>query len=398
LGTGDLTSFLTALLARLPVGDLSVQRAIFDQIVTGVVRSALPSAQVCSLVQASRVALLRSCIDADLIGSDDLEVALQRAETQVVAPAPVAFEALANDIQMCRNAARATSQALAACREERAAIDAERHAQAARAERAEGARASVAQQLEQVQTWLREAQAEVKQVQAARQDSEQQLAVASQAGQRASGDLQRLHAERQQIEQNLQQALRQQQQLDQQLQAANAQREQVEQQLQAAHAQCEQQEQQVQQLSAQRDEATALGRQADERLAAQLASHRELEREFLERDHSLRSMHEHTAELARIVGLANDGDREGLERRLAFLLQEAEKFAATLRSAGAADERALLTNLDSLAKQLANTERTLREREQWVVALLQEVTARRLFPRDLLDHERAFLDRFGKPS
>lgn len=409
LGTAELATFLTALLARLPVADLSVQRAILDQITAGVVQNALPSAQVCSLVQSSRVALLRSCIDADLVGSEELEGALLRAESQVVAPAPAAFAALANDIAMCRNAARATSHALAATRSERTAIDTERHAQSARAERAEGARATTAQQLEQVQVWLREAQAEVRQLQAARLDAEQRLVAADESGRRAAADLQRSHADCQQLQQNLQAAEQERQralqeaelvraQLAQQLQEARQQNQQLERQLQQVQQQAGHLEQQIATLAAQHDEARLLGRQANERLAAQLESHRELEREFLAVDQSLRSMHEHTAELARIVGLADAGDRDGLERRLKSLLAEVEKFAATLRSAGAPDERALLTNLDGMAKRLANTERTLREREQWVAALLQEVTTRRLFPRGLQDHERAFLDRLGTSS
>lgn len=365
LGTGELQAFLTALLARLPVGDLSVQRAVLDRIVAGVVQHALPAAQVCGLVQASRVALLRSCIDAELIGSDELDRALLRAESQIVTPVTAAFEALANDITMCRNVARATAQALAVTRRELAEIDQQRHAQSARAERADGARATAAQQLEQVQTWLREAQAETRQLQEVRREQDQRLAAAV----RAEQEVLRLQAERQQMQQAQQEA-------------------------QSLH---EQAQQEVARLTAELDEARLLGQQANQRLAAQQQSHRELERDFLAADHDLRSMHEHTAELARIVGIAHAADRDQLASRLTFLLQESDRFANTLRTAGAPDERALLASLDALAKQLKDTERTLREREQWIATLLGEVTSRRLFPRDLQPHERAFVDRLGKP-
>jgi hypothetical protein len=401
LGTGQLSAYLAAILARLPAGDLSVQRAVLDQITTGLVQHALPQAQVCALVQSSRVALLRSCVDADLVNRDELDAALHRAERHLVAPVAAAFEALAQDISLCRNAATATARTLEQTRAERRQIDTERHAQSDRAERADGARGHVEKQLEQVQVWLREANAELKLVQERRGAAEQKLADVSQ---RSGEELRRLQGEREQLAQQLQ-AEREQSTLKlqaererstQQLEAARQANEQSAQQLQQVSGERDQLRQQVQRLTRERDEARLLAQKTDERLAAQLQSHRELEQEFLSVDRSLRGMHEHTAELARIVGLASDSDRDGLQRRLTFLHEEAEKLAATLRTAGAPDERALLTNLDRLAQQLAATERTLREREQWIGVLLQEATSRRLFARPLQDHERAFLDRVGK--
>jgi len=412
LGTGQLSTYLAAILARLPAGDLAVQRAVLEQITTGLVQHALPQAQVCALVQSSRVALLRSCVDADLVNRDELDAALHRAERHLVAPVAAAFEALAHDISLCRNAATATARTLEQTRTERRQIDAERHAQSDRAERADGARAHVEKQLDQVQVWLREANAELKLVQERRGAAEQKLADVSQ---RSGEELRRLQAEREQLVQQLQaereqstlklqaererstqQLQAEREQLTQQLQAARQANEQSAQHLQQVSGERQQLRDQVQQLTRERDEARLLAQKTDDRLAAQLQSHRELEQEFLSVDRSLRGMHEHTAELARIVGLASDSDRDGLQRRLTFLHEEAEKLATTLRTAGAPDERALLTNLDRLAQQLAATERTLREREQWIGVLLQEATSRRLFARPLQDHERAFLDRVGK--
>lgn len=374
LGTGEMVAFVAAVLARLPGGDPSVQRGVLDRLIAGMVQHALPAAQVCALVQTSRVALLRSCVDAKLVNGDELPTLLRRAESQVVTPADAAFAALAHDIVQCRNAAAATSRTLEATRAERRQFDAERHAQSDRAERADGARASVEKQLEQVQTWLREANAELKRVQEARQAAEVKATEAGQTAQRHAAELQRAQAERQQSEQS-----------------AQAERRQLESRLLAT-------EQERARLAAQADEARAQARLADERLAAQLQSHRELEREFLEADRDRRNLHEHTAELARIVGLASGDDRGGLQDRMRSLHQEATRFADTLRSAGAADERALLENLERLALQLANSESTLRERERWIAVLLREVTSRRVFPRALQDHERAFLDRNGPQS
>jgi hypothetical protein len=42
--------------------------------------------------------------------------------------------------------------------------------------------------------------------------------------------------------------------------------------------------------------------------------------------------------------------------------------------------------------------RVLAEREEWICLLLDEVKKRRVVPRDLLEHERQFLDAHGKTS
>jgi hypothetical protein len=64
-----------------------------------------------------------------------------------------------------------------------------------------------------------------------------------------------------------------------------------------------------------------------------------------------------------------------------------------LRAAGAADAQALLANLDSVGQRLDAAVATVGERERWIAMLLDEVGKRRLFPRSLLDHERALLER-----
>jgi hypothetical protein len=389
LGTAELSAYVAALLARLPAGDLATRSELLERLAVGLVQHALPAAQVCALVQSSRVALLRSCLDAGLVNGDELAAALQRAEGQPVTPVAQAFEALGRDVALCRAAAAATARTLEQTRTERREIDAQRHAQAARAERAEGARATTAQQLEQVQTWLREAQAELKQVQERRAVAERELAEARQAAQRGAEDGRRLQQERQQLQQQVERLQQERQQLQQQVERLQQERQQQQQQI-------ERLQQEGRRLTGQVDEARALAQASDARLAAQLQSHRELEGEFLATDRSLRGLREHVAELARIVGLAGGGDRDNLLNRLRFLQQESENFARTLRQARASDEHALLANLERLALQLADSERTLRERERWIAVLLQEVTSRRLFPRPLQDHERAFLDRVGR--
>ena len=53
------------------------------------------------------------------------------------------------------------------------------------------------------------------------------------------------------------------------------------------------------------------------------------------------------------------------------------------------------------AKQGARADEALRilaEREEWICLLLDEVRKRRVVPRDLLEHERQFLDARGKSS
>lgn len=370
MAPNELAAYLAAILARLPAGDLTAQRSVLDRISIGLVQNSLPGGQVCALVQSSRVALLRSCLDAGLQLSGELEAALRRAEAQAVSPAASAFEALGRDIALCRNAAMATARTLEQTRAERREIDQQRTAQSARADRAEGARATAAQQLEQVQTWLREAQEEQKRLQERRREAEREIAEARQAVQQL----------RQQADGR-----------DAELAALRKEREGLSTARNELRQECER-------LAAELDEARARTGQAEQRLAAQLQSHRELEREFLTVDKELRGMHEHTAELARLVGFATGVDRVGMRSRLEFLQQEADKFARTLRQSGAQDERQLLENVAGLARQLERTEQSLREREQWIALLLREVASRRLFPRQLLDHERAFLDHVGKSS
>ncbi|MBL9077497.1 MAG: hypothetical protein JNL08_08340 [Planctomycetes bacterium] len=391
LGPGELAGFVAAVLARLPAGDAAAQRAVLDRISIGLVQHSLPAHQVCVLVQSSRIALLRSCIDAGLLQGDELEAALHRAETQLVTPAAAAFEALGRDITLCRGAATATARVLEQTRAERREIDAQRHAQSDRAERAEGARASVAQQLEQVQVWLREAQAELKRVQERRQEAERELGEARLAAQRNADEAKRSADEAKRSADEAKRNADEAKRLEQQLRALQQARQQDESRLQAA-----QRDQQA--LAAQLQAVQQRAVDAERRLAALQQGHVALEREYQAADRELRAVHEHTAELARIVGFVRGVDREGMRNRLQFLQQEAEKFAQTLRTAGAADERALLASVKQLADELADRDRTLREREQWIALLLREVASRRLFPRQLQEHERAFLDRLGKPS
>lgn len=370
MAPNELAAYLAAILARLPAGDLAAQRSVLDRISIGLVQNSLPGAQVCALVQSSRVALLRSCIDAGVQLSGELEAALHRAESQLVTPAAAAFEALGRDIALCRSAATATARTLEQTRAERREIDQQRHAQSARADRAEGARATTAQQLEQVQTWLREANEEQKRLQERRREAEREIAEARQAAQ----------------------------QLRQQADGREAELAALRQERERQDAALRELRQERERLAAELDAARTRTGQAEERLAAQLQSHRELEQEFLRVDKELRGMHEHTAELARLVGFATGVDRNGMRSRLEFLQQEADKFARTLRQSGAQDERQLLDNVARLARQLEQTGQALREREQWIALLLREVASRRLFPRQLLDHERAFLDHVGKSS
>ncbi|HEU4419047.1 MAG TPA: hypothetical protein VFT55_08920 [Planctomycetota bacterium] len=98
-------------------------------------------------------------------------------------------------------------------------------------------------------------------------------------------------------------------------------------------------------------------------------------------------------ELARVVGLSDAAVPGTLHERLSQLHQDSQRLAATLQAAGAADAQALLAGLDSLRQRLDEAVGTIGERERWIAALLDEVGKRRLFPRALVDHERALLER-----
>ncbi|HZN38081.1 MAG TPA: hypothetical protein VFD82_04715 [Planctomycetota bacterium] len=112
-----------------------------------------------------------------------------------------------------------------------------------------------------------------------------------------------------------------------------------------------------------------------------------------ETQRKLSELHDHFSELARVAGLSDAAAPGTLHERLTQLHEDSQRLDATLRAAGAADAQALLASLDSLGQRLDAAVATVGERERWIAALLDEIGKRRLFPRALLDHERALLER-----
>jgi len=333
----EATGFLAELLAHLPAGEVADQRSVLDQICVGLIATAMPSNEVARRVTAARAELLRAFAGADLpVGKDELAARLRDSEGPRSPPEAV-FEALARDIALCARLAAAAAATAQQVRAELQALDVERHAHMARAEQSEGARSTAQAQLDQVQRWLAEARQELRQSHEARHEVAQRLDHA--------------HSE-----------LARSQQQQEQARAELARSQQQQEQARAELARSQQQQQAVAQ------------------------AHDETQRKLSE-------LHDHFSELARVAGLSDAAAPGTLHERLTQLHEDSQRLDATLRAAGAADAQALLASLDSLGQRLDAAVATVGERERWIAALLDEIGKRRLFPRALLDHERALLER-----
>jgi hypothetical protein len=360
MGAGEAPGFVAQLLGRLPTADgLGDQRAMLERIVLGLVQHSLPTSRAVAMIQSARAALLRGFVDAGTVaGREEFLAALRRAEAPGATDPATELDALLHDIGHCRGAAAGTARVLEQTRTEMRALDAQRHSQSDRAERAEGARQQTQTQLDQVQVWLREAQQESRTAQegrlqesraAAEQRAQLQLKVAEQ---------QRDAARAAELDAKVGELQRGNEQLGRQLEEARAE--------------------------------LVLSRAKYE---AAMQQHRELEREFLGTDTDLRALREQVGQMARLLGVVGGASPENLQERLHVVHEQAQQLALALHATGASDAEALLQRLDDLGQRLAGTEHVLRERERWIALLLHEVGQRRLFPRPLLPHEQEFVDR-----
>jgi predicted nucleic acid-binding Zn-ribbon protein len=168
--------------------------------------------------------------------------------------------------------------------------------------------------------------------------------------------------------------------------AAQAQLDQVQRWLVEARQELRQSHETRHELAQRLDQANSELARSQQQLQAAVQAHDETERK-------LRELHGHFNELARVAALSDTAAPDKLHERLTQLHQDSLQLAATLRAAGAADAQALLANLDSVGQRLDAAVATVGERERWIAMLLDEVGKRRLFPRSLLDHERALLER-----
>ncbi|MEO6595858.1 MAG: hypothetical protein ABIP94_13990 [Planctomycetota bacterium] len=357
---GALSGYLAQLLSRVRSDDGNApQRAVLEQIALGLVRHALPVAQVCARVRESRLALLRGLADVDLpTGREEVVASLGRAEQHEFREPVGAFAVLLEDMAQNRrvvgSAVQVLQQQLQQAHAQTREIDEQRHAQLARAERADGVIRTVQTQLDQVQVWLREAHARLE----------------------ASGE--------------------QQVRLDLRLQEEARGRERVERELATSRVALDERQRELQEAKQQRQEALRELQEGQRQTAATRSQYRELEAEFLATDAGLRELRDEVSAMARLMGLASTERGEKLQLRLAQLHEESVRFAETLRVAGAPDSQALLKSLDALAQRLQGAEQTVVERDGWIALLLEEVQKRRVFPRKLLAHEQALLDRAAR--
>ncbi|HEX5054295.1 MAG TPA: hypothetical protein VFZ65_21125 [Planctomycetota bacterium] len=159
-----LPGYLAQLLSRARGAEEADARAVVEQVALGLVQHSMPVDEVCARVRDSRLELWRGLADVDLpTGRDQVRAALRAVEQQVLPEPLAAFAVLLEDLAQNRrvvaSAVQVLQQQLQQAHSQKEEIDVDRHAQLARAERAEGARAAVQTQLDQVQVWLREAHA-----------------------------------------------------------------------------------------------------------------------------------------------------------------------------------------------------------------------------------------------
>jgi predicted nucleic acid-binding Zn-ribbon protein len=394
LGT-EAPGFLALLLAHLPVGEgLADQRSVFDQICVGLIATATPSIEVTRRVTTLRAALLREFADADLpAGKDELAARLRDNEVTCEGPPEAAFEALARDIALCARLGAAAAATVHQIRAELQAIDVERHAHMARAEQSEGARSTAQTQLDQVQRWLVDAQQELRQLHEARHEVAQHLDDARTELARSQQQQEHTRAELANAQQQLEQARAELAGSRQRLEHALAELAGSQQLLEQVRAELAGSQQQLEQARTE----LAGSRQQYELAHAELARLQQqqqvVSQAHEETERKLREVHRLFGEVARGVGLSDGAVPGALHERLTQLHQDSQRLTATLQAAGAVDAAALLANIDSLGQRLDAAIATISERERWIASLLDEVAKRRLFRRDLLDHERALLER-----
>jgi len=347
LPAAEMPGFLAQLCARLPSSDdLAHQRAMLERITSGLAQYALPAADVVTRLQRARITLLQRFADAGTVaGREDFLAMARRVETERLGDPNSGFDAFAGEIAFCADVAAATARQLDATRTEMRAIDSERHSQSDRAARADGARQHAEQQLDQVQQWLLEARREITML--------QETAVA--------GALER-------------EALRQ----------AKAE-------LEARAAGAGELRQRLADLERLHEEESQRHWEFERQHLAVKAQYIELEREHLVTDADAREMREQITRAKELFGLPPSATTAVFAERLETVGAHWKRLAAVMQTTGVGDA-------DELANRLAEAERLVRDRERWIARLLQEATQRRLFPRQLQDHEQALVERVGRSS
>ncbi len=140
---------LGQLLGRLPANDNAVPRELLDRVAIDLAAQGQPGALVIAQLQERRLALLRALRDSEPPHHrEEVVAALDRAGKQRFGTPAEAFRALADEIGLAGRVASGFRTVLQETRTERQQLDAERHAQSARAERAVGSRESVQAQLD----------------------------------------------------------------------------------------------------------------------------------------------------------------------------------------------------------------------------------------------------------
>jgi len=334
LGTQELPGFLQQVLARLPAADLAAQRAALEQTAVGLARHALPSARVCDLVRLQRIALLRPLAENEqTIHRDRIAAALCLAEGSAGDDHDAAFAALARDLEFVRGCLLESGSALHAAYDERTAIDVDRHAHLARAERAEGARAAAAAQRDQLEEWLRTTQADLQRLNEHQQEIELQVLEANRMAAAAAA-------------------------------AAADDRVRLQQQITEQQHRAEEREHEIASLREHLDATARAARLPEgEQLPARIAA--------LDRV---------AAELSSTLATAGVADSSAL----LVLLQELRRRVD--------DSGRIVADRE---KTIADREQAIADRERTIAQLLDEVRRRRLFPRPLRAHEQALLDRLG---
>ncbi len=335
------TDCLREVMRRLPTAeDLGVQRAVLEQVVLGAVQHGVPAPRVCELLRDQRVGLLRGLVDVDgLAQRDEASAALQAAAGAHLTDPAAAFAALASDIQFAHHCVLAAVQALRTVAEDRAALDVDRHAHMARAERAEGARAATQVQLDQVQTWLREVQADLRRLNEHQQDVERQMFAANQAAAASAEAVARTNVEQLQELQTLRL------------------------QLETLRSQLQERERDAGSLR-QVFRAAARAASLDESIPPAVLHER------------IVAIHRDAATLAATLSAAGAADAQSLLHWLEDLRGRLSSAEGTILAQG----------------------RAVAERDAVIAGLLIEVRQRRLFPRPLTPAEQAMLDRLGRPQ
>ena len=387
----EAPGFLAQLLAHLPVGEgLADQRSVLDQICVGLIAAAMPSIEVARRVTATRAALLRSFAETDLPAGKE-ELAARVLENAGPSGSPeAAFEALDHDIALCGRLAAAAAATVQHVRAEMQALDAERHAHMARAEQSEGARSAAQSQLDQVQRWLVDTQQELRQLHEARHEIAKQLDDARTELARAQQQQEHTRTELERAQENARAELARAQQQQEHVRSELASSQQK---LEQAYAELALSGQQVEQAHAELAHSRKQLEQAQTELARLQQQQQAVAQAHDETQRKLLDVHRLFNDMARGVGLSDAAVPGALHERLTQLHQDSHRLAATLQAAGASDAAALLANLDALGQRLDVAVATIGERERWIATLLDEVGKRRLFPRNLFDHERALLDR-----